>query len=78
MTLEDFDDCDAVFCIGHKPGDQSPRWLTTLREVSKRGVPIIVFNPLRERGLERFTSPQSPVEMGPPSQGFCIEATGSS
>jgi molybdopterin-dependent oxidoreductase alpha subunit len=37
--------------------------LTTLREVSKRGVPIIVFNPLRERGLERFTSPQSPVEM---------------
>jgi molybdopterin-dependent oxidoreductase alpha subunit len=37
--------------------------LTTLREVSKRGAPIIVFNPLRERGLERFTSPQHPVEM---------------
>ena len=37
--------------------------LTTLREASKRGVPIIVFNPLRERGLERFTSPQHPVEM---------------
>jgi len=28
-----------------------------------RGAPIIVFNPLRERGLERFTSPQHPVEM---------------
>ena len=37
--------------------------LTTLREVAKRGMPIIVFNPLRERGLERFTSPQHPVEM---------------
>src|ERR1700736_2417279 len=37
--------------------------LTTLREVSRRGAPIIVFNPLRERGLERFTSPQHPVEM---------------
>jgi molybdopterin-dependent oxidoreductase alpha subunit len=37
--------------------------LTTLREVSKRGAPIIVLNPLRERGLERFTSPQHPVEM---------------
>src|ERR1700744_3945187 len=37
--------------------------LTTLREVAKRGVPIIVFNPLRERGLERFTSPQHPMEM---------------
>ena len=37
--------------------------LTTLREASKRGVPIIAINPLRERGLERFTAPQNPVEM---------------
>jgi molybdopterin-dependent oxidoreductase alpha subunit len=63
VTLEDFDDCDALFCIGHNPGTNHPRMLTTLREVSKRGVPIIVFNPLRERGLERFTSPQSPIDM---------------
>jgi molybdopterin-dependent oxidoreductase alpha subunit len=63
VTLEDFDRCDAVFCIGHNPGTNHPRMLTTLREVAKRGVPIIVFNPLRERGLERFTSPQHPVEM---------------
>jgi len=63
VTLEDFDHCDAVFCIGHNPGTNHPRMLTTLREVAKRGVPIIVFNPLRERGLERFTSPQHPVEM---------------
>jgi molybdopterin-dependent oxidoreductase alpha subunit len=63
VTLEDFDYCDAVFCIGHNPGTNHPRMLTTLREVAKRGVPIIVFNPLRERGLERFTSPQHPVEM---------------
>jgi molybdopterin-dependent oxidoreductase alpha subunit len=63
VTLEDFDHCDALFCIGHNPGTNHPRMLTTLREVSKRGVPIIVFNPLRERGLERFTSPKHPVEM---------------
>jgi molybdopterin-dependent oxidoreductase alpha subunit len=63
VTLEDFDHCDAVFCIGHNPGTNHPRMLTTLREIAKRGVPIIVFNPLRERGLERFTSPQHPVEM---------------
>src|SRR3546814_11666171 len=25
--------------------------------------PIVVINPLRERGLERFQNPQSPVEM---------------
>jgi anaerobic selenocysteine-containing dehydrogenase len=63
VTLEDFDHSDAVFCIGHNPGTNHPRMLTTLREVSKRGAPIIVFNPLRERGLERFMSPQSPLEM---------------
>lgn len=63
VTLEDFQYADAVFCIGHNPGTNHPRMLTTLREVSKRGVPIIVLNPLRERGLERFTSPQHPVEM---------------
>ncbi len=63
VTLEDFDHSDMVFCIGHNPGTNHPRMLTTLREVAKRGVPIIVFNPLRERGLERFTSPQHPLEM---------------
>jgi molybdopterin-dependent oxidoreductase alpha subunit len=63
VTLEDFDHCDALFCIGHNPGTNHPRMLTTLREVSKRGAPIVVVNPLRERGLERFTSPQHPVEM---------------
>jgi molybdopterin-dependent oxidoreductase alpha subunit len=63
VTLEDFDLCDAIFCIGHNPGTNHPRMLTTLREASKRGVPIVVFNPLRERGLERFAAPQSPLEM---------------
>ena len=63
VTLEDFDHCDAIFCIGHNPGTNHPRMLTTLRAASKRGVPIIVFNPLRERGLERFTAPQDPIEM---------------
>ena len=24
VTLEDFDHCDAIFCIGHNPGHQSP------------------------------------------------------
>jgi molybdopterin-dependent oxidoreductase alpha subunit len=37
--------------------------MTTLRDVSRRGKPIVVFNPLKERALERFASPQSAVEM---------------
>src|SRR5258708_12567905 len=35
----------------------------TVHEATGRGVPIIVFNPLRERALERFTDPQNPLEM---------------
>ncbi|MEP9377908.1 FdhF/YdeP family oxidoreductase [Aquabacter sp. CN5-332] len=63
VTLDDFDLADAVFCIGHNPGTNHPRMLTTLREVSLRGAPIVVLNPLKERGLERFAPPQSPQEM---------------
>lgn len=63
VELADFDHCDLVLCIGHNPGTNHPRMLGTLREVSKRGATIVAINPLRERGLERFTSPQSPIEM---------------
>ncbi|QWT18917.1 FdhF/YdeP family oxidoreductase [Bacillus sp. NP157] len=63
VLLEDFDHCDAIFCIGHNPGTNHPRMLSTLREASLRGVPIVVMNPMPERGLERFTSPQHPTEM---------------
>lgn len=63
VTLEDFDHSDAIFCIGHNPGTNHPRMLTTLTEASRRGVPIIAINPLLERGLQRFTPPQNPVEM---------------
>jgi molybdopterin-dependent oxidoreductase alpha subunit len=63
VELDDFDECDLVICIGHNPGTNHPRMLGTLREVAKRGAKIVAINPLRERGLERFTSPQSPIEM---------------
>ena len=63
VTLEDFDHCDALFSFGHNPGTNHPRMLSTLRAISKRGAPIIAVNPLRERGLERFTSPQDAGEM---------------
>jgi len=61
--LEDFEHTDAFFTFGQNPGTNSPRMLTDLREMARRGVKIVVFNPLRERALERFTAPQDPVEM---------------
>lgn len=63
VTLEDFDHCDAIFSFGHNPGTNHPRMLSTLRAAARRGAPIVVINPLRERGLERFLSPQHPVDM---------------
>jgi len=63
VALDDFERCDLVICIGHNPGTNHPRMLTTLREVAKRGGKIISINPLAERGLERFSFPQSPKEM---------------
>ncbi len=63
VTLEDFDYADAIFSFGHNPGTNHPRMMTTLHNASRRGVPIVVFNPLKERALERFAAPQDPVEM---------------
>ncbi len=61
--LEDFEQCDAIFFFGQNVGSNSPRMLHDLRSARKRGVEIVTFNPLRERGLERFTDPQNPIEM---------------
>ena len=63
IVLEDYDKNDLLFSFGHNPGTNHPRMMTTLRNTSRRGVPIIVFNPLKERALERFTAPQDPIEM---------------
>jgi molybdopterin-dependent oxidoreductase alpha subunit len=63
VTLEDFDHADAIFSFGHNPGTNHPRMMTTLHEASRRGCPVVVFNPLKERALERFAAPQDPLEM---------------
>jgi molybdopterin-dependent oxidoreductase alpha subunit len=63
VLLEDFDKTDCIFIFGQNPGTNSPRMMTNLREASRRGAAIISFNPFRERALERFQHPQSPIEM---------------
>jgi molybdopterin-dependent oxidoreductase alpha subunit len=61
--LKDFEVCDCILFFGQNVGSNAPRMLHDLRSARKRGVEIITFNPLKERGLERFTDPQNPVEM---------------
>ncbi|WP_095100555.1 FdhF/YdeP family oxidoreductase [Pseudomonas sp. Irchel 3A5] len=68
VTLEDFKQTDCIFFFGQNVGSNSPRMLHDLQEARSRNVPIITFNPIRERGLERFVNPQSPLQMlGPDS-----------
>jgi molybdopterin-dependent oxidoreductase alpha subunit len=63
VSLRDFELADAIFIFGQNPGTNHPRMLGELRRASKRGAAIVSFNPLRERGLERFADPQDKLEM---------------
>ena len=63
VVFHDLEKADAIFVIGQNPGTNHPRMLEPLREAVKRGAQVVVFNPLKERGLERFQHPQHPLEM---------------
>ncbi|HEV7814939.1 MAG TPA: FdhF/YdeP family oxidoreductase [Janthinobacterium sp.] len=63
VLLKDFEHCDTVLVFGQNPATNHPRMLGELREVARRGATIVSINPLKERGLERFASPQHPIEM---------------
>jgi len=63
VQLQDFEEADAIFIFGQNPGTNHPRMLGELRAAHLRGARIASFNPLRERGLERFADPQSKMEM---------------
>ena len=60
VSLQDFDEADAIFVIGQNPGTNHPRMLTALEEAKENGATIVSINPLLERGLERFAHPQKP------------------
>ncbi|MET3133895.1 molybdopterin-dependent oxidoreductase alpha subunit [Oxalobacteraceae bacterium GrIS 1.11] len=63
VLLDDFQLADALLIFGQNPGTNHPRMLGELRAAAKRGAAIVSFNPLRERGLEKFQNPQSVGEM---------------
>ncbi len=63
VKLDDFEQADAIFVLGQNPGTNHPRMLGDLRNAAQRGAKVVVFNPVRERGLERFADPQNKLEM---------------
>lgn len=63
VTFADFAEADAILVFGQNPGTNHPRMLEPLREAVERGASVVCFNPLKERGLERFQHPQHALEM---------------
>jgi molybdopterin-dependent oxidoreductase alpha subunit len=58
VTLEDFDQAQAIFIAGQNPGTNHPRMLSTLQRAKRNGATIVGVNPLAETGLRRFKQPQ--------------------
>ena len=61
VVFDDLSNCDAMFFFGQNTGSNSPRFLHPLQDAAKRGVQIVTFNPVREKGLETFVNPQNPA-----------------
>lgn len=60
VTLEDLERADFVLLIGANPASNHPRLVTTLARIRAQGGTVVVVNPLREIGLDRFNIPSQP------------------
>jgi len=63
VVLDDFYQADAILVFGQNPGTNHPRMMNALRKAAKGGCKIVTFNNLKEVALERFASPQDPIEL---------------
>lgn len=63
VQLEDFENAEVIFLIGHNPSSNHPRMLTTLQTARKNGAHIVVINPLIEPGLKSFRHPQKVLDV---------------
>lgn len=61
VSLEDFQEAEAIFIFGQNPGTNHPRMLVDLAKARKRGCEIVSFNPLKEKGLESFSDPKKVI-----------------
>ncbi len=57
VQLSDLEQCDLVVLIGANPASNHPRFMKHLLQVKRNGGRVVVINPLREVGLERFKVP---------------------
>ncbi|MBD1388362.1 FdhF/YdeP family oxidoreductase [Neiella sp. HB171785] len=67
VVLSDFEQADTIFVYGQNPGTNHPRMMNALKKAAKRGCTIVAINNLKEVALNRFASPQDPVELLTPA-----------
>ncbi|MCE7733471.1 MAG: FdhF/YdeP family oxidoreductase [Candidatus Heimdallarchaeota archaeon] len=57
VELEDVDKSDLVVLIGANPSSNHPRFMTHLMNLRKRKGSVLIINPFKEVGLEKFAIP---------------------
>lgn len=57
VELDDLDRCDLIVVLGANPASNHPRLMTKIAELKERGGKVVVVNPIREPGLEKFHVP---------------------
>ena len=63
VELNDLKLADLVVLVGANPASNHPRLMTLLSDLRERGGKVIVINPLKERGLEKFHVPSRPISL---------------
>ncbi|MCC7364208.1 MAG: FdhF/YdeP family oxidoreductase [Dehalococcoidia bacterium] len=63
VQLDDVEEADLALVAGANPASNHPRLVTQLIRLRERGGRVIVVNPLRELGLERFRLPSDPKSL---------------
>ena len=58
VSLQDFEEAEAIFIFGQNPGTNHPRMLSSLQAAKRNGAEIVAVNPLKEAGLLGFAHPQ--------------------
>ena len=57
LKLEDIQKADLIVLIGANPASNHPRFMAFLVELKRRGGKVVVINPFKEIGLQRFKVP---------------------
>ncbi|WP_096085077.1 FdhF/YdeP family oxidoreductase [Agaribacterium haliotis] len=57
IEYDDLYDADTIFVFGANPASNHPRFVKTLIECRRRGGQVVVINPAKELGMQRFASP---------------------